>query len=205
MDVALFALHEVTFPGAPVRLRVFEPRYRRLVEDVVPDGRFVVAAIRHGREVAGPAEVHRVGVTVAGQAPEVLPDGTLLLELVSHDRVALIEPLGDDPYPRWRAEPYADEGGAGSDDVAVAVVALRRYLATIGEDVTPALPSDPVAASYALAAAAPGLPAVRQTLLEVPGAGERLARTARVFDRETALVRATGAGVAGADLGVNPN
>lgn len=202
----MFALHQVTFPGAPVRLRVFEPRYRRLVDDVLPDGRFVVAAIRHGREVAGPAELHRIGVTVGGAGPEDLPDGTLLVDLVARDRVTMIEPVADDPYPRWRVEPCPDEGGAGSDDVTVTVAAFRRYLTAVGDDVgTPAIPSDPVAASYALAAAAPGLPAVRQALLEVPGAGERLARTATVFDREAAIVRATGAGIAGADLGVNPN
>ncbi|HSL12102.1 MAG TPA: LON peptidase substrate-binding domain-containing protein [Actinomycetota bacterium] len=202
----VFALHQVVFPGAPLSLRVFEPRYRRLVDDVVPDGRFVVAAIRQGREVAGPADVFRVGVTVGGAAPDVLPDGSLALDLAGHERVALIEPIGDDPYPRWRCEPYPDEGGAGTDDVDAAVDALHAYLASIGEDeARPAVPTDPVAASYALAGAVPGLPAVRQSLLELPGAGARLGRAAAVFRREAALVRATGAGIAGADLGVSPN
>jgi Lon protease-like protein len=206
MEHAVFALHQVVFPGAPLTLRVFEPRYRRLVDDVVPDGRFVVATIRHGREVEGPAEVFRVGVTVGGAAPDTLPDGTLLLQLTAHERVALIEPIDEDPYPRWRVEPYPDEGGAGTDDVEDAAEALLAYLRAIGDDdVRPAVPTDPVSASNALAAAVPGIPSVRQELLELPGAGVRLARAAAIFRREAALVRATGAGVAGVDLGMSPN
>jgi len=205
VELPVFALHQVVFPGAQVSLRVFERRYRRLVDDVMPDGRFVVAAIRRGREVAGPAEVFRVGVTVSGPAPDVLPDGSLLLELASHDRVALIEPVDDDPYPRWRTEPYPDEGGAGTDDVEAATAALALYLASIGEVDAPAIPGDPVAASHVLAAAVPGLPSVRQALLERPGAGARLTQAATILRREAALVRATGAGAAGADLGVSLN
>jgi Lon protease-like protein len=205
-EFPVFALHQVVFPGAPLTLRVFESRYRRLVDDVVPDGRFVVAAIRRGREVAGPADVFRVGVTVGGAAPDTLPDGTLLLDLTGHERVALLEPVSGDPYPRWRCETYPDEGGAGSDDVDDAVTALRRYLAAIGEsEARPAVPTDPVAASFVLAGAVPGLPSVRQELLELPGAGARLSRAAAIFRREATLVRATGAGIAGADLGVSPN
>jgi Lon protease-like protein len=189
-----------------VTLRVFEPRYRRLVDDVMPGGRFVVTAIRHGREVAGPAEIHRVGVTVGGPGPEPLADGTMRLDLIAVERVALLEPLGDDPYPRWRVEPFPDEGGAGTDDVEAAVVALRSYLAAIGEgELRPAIPTEPIAASYAIAAATPGLPSVRQSLLELADAGSRLAEAASILRREAALVRATGAGVAGADLGVSPN
>jgi Lon protease-like protein len=206
MEVPVFALHQVVFPGSPVTLRVFEHRYRQLVDDVGSDGGFMVAAIRRGREVAGPADVFRVGVTVEGPAPEVLADGSLLLELHAGERVTLVERIAEDPYPSWHVEPYPDEGGAGTDDVEAAAQALRGYLVAIGENlVRPAIPTDPVAASNVLAAAAPGLPVVRQELLEIPAAGERLARATAIFRRETALVRATGAGVAGADLGISPN
>ena len=202
----MFALHAVPFPGMPLSLRVFEPRYRRLLDDVVPDGRFVITAIRHGREVGGSAELHRVGVTVATPGPEELDDGTLRLDLVGRERVRLVTPIAEDPYPTWTVASFPDEGGAGTDDVARTERALRDYLVAIGErGVGPVVPNDPVRASYLLAAAAPGRPAVRQQLLEAPGAGERLAATRGVFSREARLVRALGAGVAGADLGVNPN
>lgn len=110
------------------------------------------------------------------------------------------------PYPRWRVERYPDEGGAGTDDLETAVRALHHYLAAIDEaDERPALPRSAVAASWAIAAAVPGLPHVRQGLLEVPGAGERLARAAKALRLEAGLVRALGANVGGADPAVSPN
>jgi len=202
----VFALHTVPFPGMQMSLRVFEARYRRLLDDVVPEGTFVIAAIRHGREVGGVAELHGVGVTVATSGPDELDDGTLRVDLVGRERVHLVAEVAEDPYPVWAVAPFPDEGGAGTDDVAQTERSLRAYLQTIGEDaVVPAVPSDPVRASYLFAAAAPGLPSVRQGLLEARGAGERLRATREVFTLEARLVRRLGAGVAGADLGVSPN
>ena len=206
MDLPVFALHAVCFPGQPVGLRVFEERYLQMMEDVLPEAPFAVAAIRHGQEVGGPAEPCRVGVIVAVQDYDFDADeGTYALRAVARDRVALVHALADDPYPRWRVEPYPDEGGAGTDDVEAAADALAGYLAATGEPATPILPRDPVTASFVLAAAAPGLVPERQGLLEVPGAGERLRRLRALFRREAALVRALGAGVGGADLDVSPN
>jgi uncharacterized protein len=205
VDLPVFALHTVLFPGLPMGLRVFEPRYRRLLRDLGPDGTFVVAAIAHGQEVAGDAEVYRVGVTVATAAPEDLPDGTVGLDIVGRDRVALVEALTNEPYPVWHVEPYPDEGGAGTDQVEAASEAFRRYLRAIGETGAPALPHDPVVASFALAAAAPGLLPLRQQLLEAPGAGARLEQVRTLYANEARLVRALGAGAAGPDPAVNPN
>jgi hypothetical protein len=111
-----------------------------------------------------------------------------------------------DPYPVWHVEAFPDEGGAGTDDVQGAGEALLAYLeAAGGTRRRPAVPHDPVVASYVLAAAVPGSIPERQALLELPAAGERLHAVRSVFRRETALVRALGAGAGGAGLEVNPN
>jgi uncharacterized protein len=208
MEMAVFALHSVLFPGRVMGLRVFEPRYLSLVADVTPAGRFVVVAIKQGQEVGGPYEPHRVGVTVSiGIVDDDDAEDVRHLRISGHDRVALIAPLRSEPYPVWQAEPFPDEGGAGTDDVLAATEALAAYLRATGEvggDVL-SVPHDPVAASYVLAAATPGLVPQHQALLETAGAGERLAAVRAVFRRETAMVRALGAGVGGAALDVNPN
>lgn len=203
----MFALHTVLFPGHPLSLRVFEERYLSLLDEVLPDGRFAIAAIRHGREVGGPAETYRVGVIVGIEDHEADVDGSLRLDVRAIDRVVLIEPLPDEaPFPRWRCEGYPDEGGAGTDDVGSATTALRAYLAAIGEgEGRPVVPKDPVLASWAIAAAVPGLVPDRQLLLEVPGAGERLELARERLATETQLVTMLGSGVAGADPAVNPN
>jgi Lon protease-like protein len=208
VDLPMFALHAVAFPGLPLELRIFEPRYLALLADVGPSGSFVLAAIAEGREVAGPATPFRVGVEVRVVADELDDDDTHLLSVVGRDRVALIEPIADDrPYPRWRAEPYPDEGGAGTNDVEAAAAALRDYLVATGAGhLRPVIPHEPVAASWAIAAATPGLLPTRQALLEAPGAGARLAMAREALRRETRLVRALGSGLAG-DPGValSPN
>lgn len=207
MDMPVFALHSVLFPGATMGLRVFEPRYLAMMDDVLPAGVFAVVAIEQGREVGGTYEAFRVGVTVAIDGHRQQDDGTHLLQITGRDRIALIEPVCEEPYPRWRAEPFPDEGGAGTDDVEAAVRALTGYLRVTGEpaDAVVSVPHDPVAASYLLAAATPGLTSQHQALLEIAGAGDRLRAVQAVFRRETAIVRALGAGVGGAALDVSPN
>ncbi|MGZ8583012.1 MAG: LON peptidase substrate-binding domain-containing protein [Actinomycetota bacterium] len=207
MQMPVFALHTVLFPGQTMGLRVFEPRYRALMDEVLPAGTFVVVAIRQGQEVGGPYEAHRVGVTIAIEAQDRDDDGSHRLRIGGRDRVALIAPIGDDPYPVWHVEPFPDEGGAGTDDVEAATGALSAYLRVTGEPAgqVASIPHDPVAASHVLAAATPGLVPQRQELLELAGAGDRLAAVRAVFRRETALVRALHAGVGGAGLDVSPN
>jgi len=206
MELPVFALHTVLFPGQRMALRVFEERYLLMMEDVLPAGPFVVVAIRKGQEVGGPYEANRVGVTVDVEDYEFDDDGTYRLRVLGRDRVALIAASRSEPYPAWEVEPFPDEGGAGTDDVEAAFEALLGYLRASGEqEARPSLRREPVSASFTLAAATPGLLPQRQALLEVPGAGERLRIVRETFRRETALLRALGAGVGGADLDVNPN
>ncbi len=207
MDLPVFALHTVLFPGQSMSLRVFERRYLAMMEDVLPSGSFAVVAIRRGQEVGGTYDANRVGVTVSIEAHVRDDDGTHRLRIAGRDRIALIEPVRHEPYPTWMVEPFPDEGGAGTDDVESAVSALTRYLDVTREasNDVPSVPSDPVAASYLLAAATPGLVPQRQALLEIAGAGDRLAEVRAIFRCEAALVRALDAGVGGPGLDVNPN
>jgi Lon protease-like protein len=60
-ELPLFPLNTVLFPGGPLPLRIFEPRYvdmvKRCLRDQAPFG---VVLIREGQEV-GPAEFHDIG------------------------------------------------------------------------------------------------------------------------------------------------
>lgn len=61
MQVPLFPLNTVLFPGGPLPLRIFEPRYVAMVRDCVrDDAPFGVLLIKEGAET-GPASTHEVG------------------------------------------------------------------------------------------------------------------------------------------------
>jgi Lon protease-like protein len=65
LDLPLFPLATVLYPGAPLQLRIFEPRYLDMVRDCVRnESGFGVCLILDGYEVGEPAQPAAVG-TVA--------------------------------------------------------------------------------------------------------------------------------------------
>ena len=61
-EIPVFALGTVLYPGGPLPLRIFEPRYVDMVSDRLRrDAPFIVALIRSGREVGGGATTHAIG------------------------------------------------------------------------------------------------------------------------------------------------
>jgi Lon protease-like protein len=61
VQIPLFPLNTVLFPGGPLLLRIFEPRYLAMVSDCVQhDTQFGVLLIREGRET-GRATTHEIG------------------------------------------------------------------------------------------------------------------------------------------------
>jgi uncharacterized protein len=83
--IPLFPLNTVLFPGGPLKLRIFEPRYvdmvgRCLREDIG----FGVALIVEGVEAGGPARTAAVGTLARIVDFERLSDG--LLGITAHGR-----------------------------------------------------------------------------------------------------------------------
>lgn len=65
VQLPLFPLHTVLFPGGPLPLRIFEPRYLEMVSRCLKtDCGFGVCLISSGSEVGGAAQTYSVG-TVA--------------------------------------------------------------------------------------------------------------------------------------------
>jgi Lon protease-like protein len=120
--IPLFPLHSVLFPGGPLVLRVFEPRYLDMVSRCLKEeSGFGVVLIKEGEETGRAAETHEVGtyaritywnrradgllgVTVRGErrfrilTREVQPDQLLLAEVeFLADELRLPLPPGYEP------------------------------------------------------------------------------------------------------------
>ena len=200
----MFPLGAVLFPGALLPLHVFEPRYRRLVEDCLHgEPEFGVVLIDRGHEVGG-GDVRRDAGTVA-RLLEVgqLPDGRYLVQAAGVRRIRVAEWLVEDPYPRADVEAWDEETSslASADQVDEVLGRLRRVRALASELAEPTGPidveisTDPVLASYHLSALAPVGPEDDYRLLTSPGPVERLVLlTELLADAELVLQLRLGSG-----------
>lgn len=77
-DIPLFPLSSVLFPGGPLALRIFEPRYLDMVRDCARDDAcFGVCLILEGQETGAPALPAAVGTLARITDFYTLPDGLL--------------------------------------------------------------------------------------------------------------------------------
>jgi uncharacterized protein len=172
----MFPLGIVHFPGMPLPLRVFEPRYRTLVADCLDgDSEFGVVLIERGFEVGGGDSRFGAGTMTSIVGAGMSPDGMVHLRTVGTRRVHVARWLDDDPYPRAEVEDFPPFTVAGEAVEALAATGrrVRQALAMRAELGEPAAPfnveldPDPGIAVFQLAAIAPFGPLDKQRLLEV--------------------------------------
>jgi Lon protease-like protein len=86
-DLPLFPLNAVLFPGSPLSLRIFEPRYLDLVRDCSRTGSgFGVCLILEGREAGEPAVPAAIGTLARINDFYTLPDGLLGIGAIGGER-----------------------------------------------------------------------------------------------------------------------
>lgn len=217
--IPLFPLGTPLFPGVVLPLHIFEPRYRRLMQDLMrlPEGSgrrfFGVVAIRQGWEVEriAPAEaLYDVGCTASVRRIAAQPDGGFAIVTVGGNRFRLVDVVvGEDPpylqgEVEWLAGEETAETGSSVEVLATAVAgSFARYvgaLAALGatgddEEVAELLQEadDPAALSWLVASAALLTTEDRQALLAESATRRRLAAEARVLRRELTLLEELGA------------
>lgn len=193
----LFPLHVVLFPGRPLPLHIFEPRYRALLGDCLADDRrFGVIAIRYGRAERGAAEVYDVGTVAEVVRVERLDDGRSNIVTRGAERFRIRRLLDDADYLRAEVDLLDDElsdNGVGPL-VAVLRAQLESYLQAIGagDQLAGRLPSKPAALAWLAACAAELQLSEQQQLLEMDSLSERLRATLALLKREHSLLRRLG-------------
>jgi len=200
MELCIFPLHNVLFPGLTLPVQVFEDRYRRMMARVLAgDRRFGIVLIRRGFEVGGPAEPFEVGtiarvVETKRERGRRLTAATLgenrfrIRRLTVHpdgylvgDVDLLPEPAEDEAHLRALADRVRALYAAYLEDLAK--VSNSEWLLLEARF----LPRNPAALAYRVAAALPISLVEKQRLLELDSMGERLAAELALLRREHAL------------------
>src|SRR5215218_5003894 len=110
----MFPLGTVLFPGMPLTLHVFEPRYRALMAACVAGAdrgeppEFGVVLIERGTEVGGGDQRFGIGTVARLTQVAKLPDGRYATLALGTRRVAVRSWLPDDPYPRAEVDDLED-------------------------------------------------------------------------------------------------
>lgn len=193
--VPLFPLHCVLFPGMPLPLRIFEDRYKLMINRCLSEGRpFGVVLIREGPEVGPGAKPVEVGTLARIRAVERLAGGRMNLFTEGTERFRLLDfAAGAEPYLLGFTEPLSDARTDPvvtlplADEVTHAFAEYFRLLLDYAGQTMPdyELPTDPEELSFVIAAMLQAPTAERQALLEMTDTAQRLAHERDVLSTET--------------------
>jgi uncharacterized protein len=178
-SIPLFPLHTVLFPGGPLRLRIFEPRYLDMVSRCMrEDSGFGVALIVAGSEAGGSAQTVEIGTLARIVDFEQLEDGLLGITARGERRFRIVHVHQESDglnvcQVEWREDEVRAEV---PPQYAVLAELLRRAVEQIGPaygELTPAY-EDATWVGMRLAEILPLAPIERQELLELNDGPERL-------------------------------
>ncbi len=199
----MFPLGSVIYPYSAVPLRVFEPRYLALLDNVSMDsGEFGSVLIERGFEVGGGDERFAIGTRLRIVGSSDLEEGHKAIVVAGTERIRILEWLADDPHPWAMVEPIPDVAERFDlteliDTVSArlrTVMALASELGADTSDLDLTVADDPVAASFQLAALTPVTPLDSYEMLAAASIDERLELTAGFLADRIDMIRAELAG-----------
>lgn len=193
MEIPLFPLRTVLFPGMSLPLRIFEERYLTMIRELTENpGPFGVILIREGEETgAGPVVMHSVGTTARIEEVGEGQGGTLLVSAKGVHRFRLIRMLAPRPYPRAEVEVIDDHEWVPSVTLTRAMESVRATfpvyfrLALAMTDQwarSMPLPREPHALVDSVAQWLKVDEEAKQRLLEIEDASDRVGHFAEMLD-----------------------
>ena len=197
MDLRLFPLQTVLFPGMRMPLHIFEERYKIMVRECIEeDAPFGVVLIRSGAEVGAGAVPCDVGTTARIVQVEYLDEGRMNLFTIGGQRFRIIAVNTTSPYLRGEVEMLDQRRDAQALPELMARAGdmfdayLRTYMAlggqwTRGVD----LPADAGDAADYIAARMDIAAPLKQELLEQLAPEARLARELEIIAEELPEMR----------------
>lgn len=212
----LFPLEAILYPGTLMPLRIFQPRYVQLLDDLqrVPGSEIGVIGLRTGSSAdLGPRpDTYDVGCTatlrMVRRAQDADATDTFAVTVLGRERFRLLELVDEGrPYACGRVEPFDDEPAdpatldeveaLGSENLVLFAKYVRGVADIRGRTTIPVteanLPSDAPSLSWLMASAVRLSRTEQQEVLEIPSDARRLARQRSLLTRELALIGRLGA------------
>jgi Lon protease-like protein len=184
-ELPLFPLPVVLFPGVPLPLHIFEPRYRQLLVDIrVTNNLFGVAYFDPANTTNDVPQAGHVGCVAEVTELQALPDGrsNILTLGVIRFRIESYVETGD-PYLVAKVSYFEDDDedeatlAGPTQEVAETFTRIAQAVRTINDERS-SLPditdTEPQKLSFLVAAAMELDPDVKQELLELRSTFERL-------------------------------
>ena len=155
LELPLFPLNTVLFPGMALPLHIFEERYKAMIGDCVEQEQpFGVVLIRSGKEAGGPAEPFSIGTTARVVKVERLEEGRMNILTAGERRFETHDVTQRTPHLVGQVKYLEEEPGEPSEE------ALAQFREEYGEYLKnlsslaggwtsqAATPQDPVTLSY---------------------------------------------------------
>lgn len=188
----LFPLRTVLFPGMPLPIQIFEPRYHQLLAECLEaDEPFGVVLIRSGSEVAD-AEVvpHDIGTTARIESASPVGGGRVMVQTKGERRFRILTLHHDRPFLTAEVEYPVDEVSevpeALLEEVSRAFQQVQRFRQLVDGvyQRNVRVPEAPGALADAVGAAAADVlpPRLLQPLLESLDVRQRLERADAVLE-----------------------
>lgn len=191
LELPIFPLSIVLFPGTPQLLHVFEPRYRQMLADCLEgEEQFGVSFVESGKDEDPEPSPGDVGCCAVIRDSRLLADGRSNVLAVGADRYVLSSYVDRDvPYLVGLVETFDDEPDTGPE-LAELAARVRAGFAKFAEAIRVLtdqtqeqfeIASDPRHLSFQVAAALDVDPRAKQELLVLRSTRERLERLDRLL------------------------
>ena len=193
-ELPIFPLALVLFPGVPLPLHIFEPRYRQMLSDVrVGNNLFGVSYFDASSSERDAPEVGEVGCVAEVTEAQLLPDGRSNILTVGIIRYRIEEYIDHGtPYLLARVSYFEDDEEDASKlsnsarEVAETFTRIAKAVRTINDE-RASLPdisdTDPQRLSFLVAATMEVDTELKQELLELRSTAARLERLRDVLER----------------------
>ncbi len=199
MELPLFPLKFVFFPGQVQPLQIFEPRYREMINRCIEtQSPFGIVFIEKGEETNDPAVIpYEVGTAARILGLKRHDDGRMDITAVGTKRFRICELKRTHSYLSAEVEPYLITNGSTKratalvEQVRPRVLEYVDLLSSASKAQLPVnkLPMDPTSLAFLIAMSMPFAKKEKQKLLSLPGVPDILAHEKYLLWREIAILQ----------------